>query len=50
MEATFKAPDGYGARMLVLSFDAKMYVLFVHAKTGVDRLYNALDKSFTVTG
>jgi hypothetical protein len=48
LEATFKAPDGYPVHALVMSWGKKLYVLFVHAKAGTERLYHALDTSFTV--
>ena len=46
IDAKLKAPDGYSAHVLVLLGGDKLYVLLVHAKTGTDRLYRALDASF----
>jgi hypothetical protein len=45
-DATFKAPDGYSARVLVMLAGSRLYVLFVHAKSGTDKLFRALDASF----
>ena len=46
IDATFEAPDGYTARELILLAGNHIDLLFVHAKTGVDKLFHALDKSF----
>jgi hypothetical protein len=46
VEATFKASDGYSAHGLVMIHGTRMYMEFVHAKTGTDRLFKALDASF----
>jgi hypothetical protein len=45
-DAKFKAPDGYSARVLVMLAGSRLYVLFVHAKGGTDKLFRALDASF----
>jgi hypothetical protein len=47
MKAKFKAPDGYSARVLVMLSGSRLYMLFVHAKTGTDKLFETLDASFT---
>jgi hypothetical protein len=46
IDASFEAPDGYKARGLILLAGNHIDVLFVHAKTGVDKLFHALDQSF----
>ena len=46
LETRFKMGDGYAAHILVMMTGSHIYVLYVHAKTGADRLYSALDKSF----
>ncbi len=46
VDATFKARDGYTARGLVMVHGSVLYMEFVHAKTGTDRLFKALDASF----
>jgi hypothetical protein len=46
IDAKFKAPDGYSAHVMVVLDGSRMYMLFVHAKTGTDRLFRALDESF----
>jgi hypothetical protein len=46
IDATFKAKDGYSAREMILLAGGHIDLLFVHAKTGVDKLFHALDKSF----
>jgi hypothetical protein len=50
LDATFKAPDGYSARVLVMLKGSRIYLLYVHAKSGTDKLFEALDKSFVPTG
>jgi hypothetical protein len=50
IDAKFKAPDGYSARVLVVLKHSRIYVLFVHAKSGTDKLFDAFDKSFVPTG
>jgi hypothetical protein len=50
LDASIKGPDGYRARVLVMASNNKMYVLFALAKTGTDKLFDALDESFVVTG
>jgi hypothetical protein len=49
IDAKLKAPDGYGARALVVLSGSRLYLLFVHAKTGSDRLFNAFNESFVVS-
>jgi hypothetical protein len=46
IEATFEAPDGYRAKVLVVGAGERLYVLFAHAKQGTDALFRALDRSF----
>jgi hypothetical protein len=48
VDATIKSPDGYGARVMVIVWDNKLYLFGVHAKSGVDRLFAAMDKSLTL--
>jgi hypothetical protein len=50
LDATFKAPDGYSARVLVMLKGSRIYLLYVHAKSGTDKLFEAFDKSFVPTG
>jgi hypothetical protein len=50
IDAKFKAPDGYSAHVLVMVKGSRIYVLYVHAKSGTDRLFDAFDKSFVPTG
>jgi hypothetical protein len=49
LDAKLKAPDGYGARALVMLSGSRLYLLFVHSKTGSDRLFKAFDESFVVS-
>jgi hypothetical protein len=49
LQATFKAPDGYNAKGLVMLDGKWLFVFLVHAKTGTDKLFDALDKSFVPT-
>jgi hypothetical protein len=49
LEATFKAPDGYQARGLVMLDHSWLFVFLVHAKTGTNKLFDALEKSFQPT-
>ncbi len=44
--AKFKAPDGYSAHVLVMLSGSRLYMVFVHAKNGTDKLFKALDASF----
>ena len=44
MTAKFKAPDGYTAHVLVMLSGSRLYMLFVHAKNGTDKLFKALDR------
>jgi hypothetical protein len=46
IDATFEASDGYRARELILLTGNHIDLVFVHAKTGVDKLFHALDTSF----
>ena len=46
LDARFKAPDGYTAHAIVFMNSRELYVLFVHAKTGTEKLFQALNKSF----
>ena len=46
LDARFKAPDGYTAHAIVFMNSRDLYVLFVHAKTGTEKLFQALNKSF----
>lgn len=50
IDAKFKTPDGYSARFLVVMKNSRIYVLFAHAKSGTDKLFDAFDKSFVPTG
>lgn len=45
VDAQVKGPDGYGARVEVIIWNNRMYLFGVHAKSGVDRLFVAMDKS-----
>ena len=42
IEIRAKVPDGYGARIMVLSSGRRIFMLGVHSKRGTDRLYDAL--------
>ncbi len=44
----FKDSHGYAARMMVVMSNSSLIVLLVHAKSGVDRLYKALDASLII--
>jgi hypothetical protein len=46
LEVRAKGPDGYSVREIVAVSSRYIFVLFVHAKTGTDRLYSALKSSF----
>jgi hypothetical protein len=46
VETTFKGPDGYKAKMLVMLDGKWTFMFLVHSKTGTDKLFAALDKSF----
>ncbi len=48
IEGEFKAPDGYSARILVVAPGSTMILVVVHAKTGTDRLYKALEASLLI--
>ncbi len=48
IEARFAQPDGSRAHLLVVSSGTTIIVLFVHAKTGTDRLYKALEDSLII--
>jgi len=48
IEGQFKAPDGYSARMLVVARGATMILIAVHAKSGTDRLYKALEAQLLI--
>ena len=48
IEGRFNAPDGYKAHLLVVSSGSTLIMLIVHAKTGTDRLYKALETSLLV--
>lgn len=49
-EVSFTAKDGYPAHALVMLGGNTVYVMFSHAKTGAGALFDALEKSFKVTG
>jgi hypothetical protein len=46
IEATFDARDGYAARAVIMFAGGNLDVLAVHSKTGVDKIFHALDKTF----
>jgi hypothetical protein len=46
LDAHVKGPDGYAARVAAIVSAHHMYILIVHAKSGTDRLFNALEQSF----
>jgi hypothetical protein len=46
MEAHVHASDGYSARVLVVLSQQRLFMLVVHAKSGVDKLFDALNASF----
>lgn len=48
VDAHIKGPDGYGARVEVIIWDNKLYLFGVHAKSGLDRLFAAMDSSLTL--
>lgn len=48
IEGRFKDSRGFGAHMLVVLDGPDLIVLLVHAKSGVDRLYKALDASLII--
>ena len=48
IEIRAKVSDGYTARFMVLISGSRIYLLGVHAKTGTDRLYDALLSSLTM--
>ena len=48
IEIRAKVPDGYAARIMVLSSGRRIYMLGVHAKSGTDRLYDALVESLVM--
>ena len=48
IEGQFKDSHGYQARMMVVLSRSSLIVLLVHAKSGVDRLYKALDASLII--
>ena len=48
IEGKFKDAHGYPARMMVVLSGSSLIVLLVHAKSGVDRLYKALDESLII--
>lgn len=48
LDVRFKAGDGYSGRMLVISTDSAIVMVLVHAKTGTDRLYKALEDSLLI--
>ena len=43
IEGRFDAPDGYRADVLIVASGSRLIMLLVHAKTGTDRLYKALE-------
>jgi hypothetical protein len=49
LDATFKAKDGYSAHIMVILDTRYVYMLIVHAKTGTERLFGALNTSFVPT-
>ncbi len=49
LQATFKAGDGYPAQGLVMLDGNRLFELFVHARLGSNKLFDALDKSFVPT-
>ncbi len=46
LEESFKGPDGFQAKALVMIDGKWLFELFAHARTGTDGLFDALDKSF----
>jgi len=48
LEVKFKAGDGYSGRMLVIASGSSLIMVLVHAKTGTDRLYKALEESLLI--
>ena len=48
IEGRFKDPHGYTARILVVVSNSSLIVLVVHAKSGADRLYKALETSLII--
>ena len=48
MEVKFKAGDGYAGRMLVIASGKSLIMVIVHAKSGTDRLYKALEESLII--
>jgi hypothetical protein len=48
LEVRVEVPDGYAARLRVLSSGNRVYMLGVHAKRVTDRLYEALVSSFVM--
>jgi hypothetical protein len=48
LEAKFTAGDGYSGRMLVIASGSSLIMVIVHAKTGTERLYRALEESLLI--
>jgi hypothetical protein len=48
IEGEFNAPDGYSARVLVVARGATMIMVLVHARSGTDRLYKALESQLLI--
>jgi len=46
IEATFDARDSYAARTVIMYAGGHLDIIAVHSRTGVDKLFHALDKSF----
>jgi hypothetical protein len=48
IDVKFKAGDGYSGRMLVVANGGSVVMLIVHAKSGTDRLFKALEESLLI--